>query len=53
MTETLPDGLYKGDEFGDVGEGLGVEVEELADVVHNANRFLRGFHRYRESTPEL
>ena len=43
--ETFADGLDKGGEFGDVGEGLSVEVEEFADVAHDADRFLRGFHR--------
>lgn len=43
-TETFADGLDKRDEFGDVGEGLGVEVEEFADVVHYADGFLGCFH---------
>lgn len=47
-TETFADGLYKGDEFGDVGEGLGVEVEEFAKVVHYTDGFLGGFHRSEE-----
>lgn len=47
-TETFADGLDEGDEFGDVGEGLGVEVEEFADVVHCADGFLGRFHRKRE-----
>lgn len=47
-TETLADGLYEGDELGDVVEGLGVEVEEFAEVVHYADGFLGGFHRSEE-----
>lgn len=51
--ETLADGLDEGDEFGDVGEGLGVKVEELADVVHYADGFLGCFHRNGEEVGSI
>lgn len=51
--ETLADGLDEGDEFGDVGEGLGVKIEEFADVVHYTDGFLGGFHRNGEEVGAL